>query len=105
MAERPHDIADLYLAPVALEVDARIADLGSLDGEQLALQVAAATDGGGWTAELRKDALLRTVSHLIDLHGWTLAWEDRGIRLAHGTHALVLGAPANFSSYAEGSTS
>ena len=40
MASRPHDITDLYLAPVALKVDARIEELGHLDKDRLAYEVA-----------------------------------------------------------------
>jgi len=36
MATRPHDITDLYLAPVALAVDACIEELGNLDKDRLA---------------------------------------------------------------------
>lgn len=36
MATRPHDITDLYLAPVVLAVDAKIAELGRLDQQGLA---------------------------------------------------------------------
>jgi hypothetical protein len=104
MAELPHDIADLYLAPFALEVDARIAELGMLGDAELALQVGIASDEPDWTLEMRKDALLLTVGHLIDLHGWSLSWDDRGIRLSHGKHALVLGVPPNFGRFLQGAS-
>ena len=84
MSELPHDIADLYLAPVVLEVDARITELATLTDEKLAVQVAIESDEPDWSVDLRKVALLRTVGHLIDLHGWQMSWDDRGIRLAHG---------------------
>lgn len=29
------------------------------------------------------------------MHGWTAAWHDRGLRLSHDEHELVLGIPAN----------
>jgi hypothetical protein len=102
--ELPHDLADLYLAPVALEVDARISELGRLGDEKLTLQVAMASDEADWSVDLRHDALLRTVGHLVDLHGWLLSWDDRGIRLSHGKHSLVFGVPASFNRYVEGAT-
>ena len=40
MATRPHDVTDLYLAPVALAVDARIEELGQLDKDELVYEVA-----------------------------------------------------------------
>jgi len=60
MTELPHDIADLYLAPVALEVDARITELATLTDEKLAVQVAIESDEPDWSVDLRKVALLRT---------------------------------------------
>ena len=104
MTQLPHDIADLYLAPTALAVEARITDLGKLADEKLALQVAMESDEPDWSVDLRTNALLRTVGHLIDLRGWSLSWDDRGIRLSHGKHSLVLGVPANFRRYVEGAT-
>ena len=40
MSDRPHDVTDLYLAPVLLAVDARIEELGKLDKDGLAYEVA-----------------------------------------------------------------
>lgn len=101
MTELPHDIADLYLAPVVLELEARIDELAALSEEKLALRVALESDQPDWTADMRRDAIVRTVAHLIDLHGWMLAWDARGIRLTHGKHSLVLGVPASFRSYVD----
>ncbi len=99
MTEHPHDIADLYLAPVVLAVDARIDELAALSDEKLALHIAIASDRPDWTDDMRRDAVLRAACHLIDLHGWELSWDDRGIRLAHGKHSLVLGIPPNVGRY------
>jgi hypothetical protein len=89
----------LYLSPVVLELDARINELAALSDEQLSLRVALESDSPDWTSEIRGDAILRTVAHLVDLHGWALAWDARGIRISHGQHSLVLGIPASFSRY------
>jgi hypothetical protein len=91
----------LYLAPIALELDAQLAELGALSDEDLALQVAIASDKPDWSTDMRQEGLLRTVSHLIDLHGWVLTWDERGIRVSRRGHALVLGVPANFQRYLE----
>ena len=101
MAEVPHDMSDLYLAPIAIHLDARIAELGALSDEDLAVRVALESDEPDWSADLRREGLLRTVGYLIDLHGWALAWDDRGIRLSRGVHSLVLGIPPNFTRYLE----
>ncbi len=92
----PHDLSDLYLAPVVLALEARIEQLGLLDREKLALHVALVSDQADWTRDLRESALLKAVRHLIDCHNWELSWDPRGIRLTHGIHGLVLGVPATF---------
>ncbi len=103
MATRPHDISDLYLAPVALAVDARIEELGQLDKVQLTYEVALESDSPDFTRQLREEALIRTVTHLIDTHDWQFGWDPRGLRLTHETHTFVLGIPAVFVEYLEGS--
>ena len=101
MATRPHDIADLYLAPVALAVDARIEELGRLDQEALVYEVGLESDTPDFTRAMREDALIRTVTHLIDLHAWEFSWDPRGLRLTHDEHTFVLGIPAVFAGYLE----
>jgi hypothetical protein len=95
-------MADLYLAPVVLAVDDRIEDLGRLDKDGLAYEVALESDSPDFTRPIREDALIRTVTHLIDCHGWELSWDPRGLRLTHDAHTLVLGIPAVFGEYLEG---
>jgi hypothetical protein len=104
MATRPHDVADLYLAPVALAVDGRIEELGRLDKERLAYEVALESDSPDFTRAMREDALIRTVTHVIDLHDWELSWDPRGLRVTHDTHTFVLGVPAVFTEYLEDDT-
>ena len=99
MSTMPHDVTDLYLAPVVLAVDARIEELAELDLPHLGRQVALVSDLAEWTRDLRETALLRTIDHLIDLHGWELSWDPRGIRMTHGAHRLVLGVPATFAEF------
>jgi hypothetical protein len=101
MATRPHDIADLYLAPVALTVDARIEELGRLDSKGLADEVALESDSPDFTRQMREGGLIRTITHLIDTHDWAFSWDARGLRLTHDAHTLVLGIPAVFRDYLE----
>jgi len=102
MATRPHDITDLYLAPVALAVDARIEELGRLDEERLTYEVALESDTPDFTRRMREDALIRTITHLIDCHDWAFSWDPRGLRLTHDEHTFVLGLPAVLIDYLEG---
>jgi hypothetical protein len=104
MATRPHDVADLYLSPVVLAVDARIEELGHLSKDQLDYEVALESDSPDFTRRMREEGLIRTVTHVIDGHGWELSWDPRGLRLSHGAHTLVLGIPAVFIEYLEGSS-
>jgi hypothetical protein len=103
MATRPHDISDLYLAPVTLAVDARIEELGQLDKDRLTYEVALESDEPDFTRQLREEALIRTITHLIDCHDWQFSWDPRGLRLTHETHTFVLGIPAVFLEYLEDS--
>jgi len=102
MAIRPHDVPDLYLAPVTLAVDARIEDLGHLDQDQLEHKVAFQNDSQDFTPELREQALIATITSMIDCHGWELSWDPRGLRLTHEVHTVVLGVPAGFREYIHG---
>ena len=104
MATRPHDITDLYLAPVVLAVDARIEELGRLDKSGLAYEVALESDAPDFTRQMREEALIRTVTHLIDSHDWEFSWDPRGLRLAHDAHTFVLGIPAVFVDYLQDRT-
>ena len=102
MATRPHDVTDLYLAPVVLAVDARIEELGHLYPDQLEHKVAFQSDSQDYTPHMREEALIGTITSLIDCHGWELRWDPRGLRLTHDTHTLVLGLPAGFLEYIDG---
>jgi len=99
MATRPHDITDLYLAPVVLALDARIEELGRLDRDRLVYEVALESDSPDFTRSMREDGLIRTVTHLVDSHDWEFSWDPRGLRLTHDAHTFVLGIPAVFVEY------
>jgi hypothetical protein len=96
MADRPHDVTDLYLAPVLLAVDARIEELGKLDRDRLVYEVALEADSPEFTRQMREEGLIRTITHLIDTHHWTFSWDPRGLRMTHEEHTFVLGVPAVF---------
>jgi hypothetical protein len=99
MASLPHDVADLNLAPVALAIDARIEELSRLDAEELALRIGMESDQPAWTREFRELGLVTTVGYLIDTHGWELSIDQRGIKLSHHDHSVVLGVPDTFTAY------
>jgi hypothetical protein len=99
MADRPHDVTDLYLAPVLLAVDARIEELGTLDKAGLASEVALESDSLDITRHMREEALIRTITHLTNTHHWEFSWDPRGLRMTHDAHTVVLGIPAVFLDY------
>lgn len=103
MATRPHDVTDLYLAPVLLTVDARIEELGNLDKDGLAYEVALESDIPDITRPMREEALIRAITHLVDTHHWEFSWDPRGLRLTHDAHTFVLGVPTVLLEYLEGS--
>ena len=70
MADRPHDVTDLYLAPALLAVDARIGELGKLGKDGLAYEVGLESDSADFTRHMREGALIRIITHLIDTHHW-----------------------------------
>ncbi len=102
MTAMPHDATDLYLAPVLLAVDARIERLGKLDLDRLAYEVALESDSPGITQHMRQEALIRTITYLVDVHHWEFSWAPRGLRMTHDAHTFVLGVPAVFLDYLEG---
>ena len=58
----------------------------------------------GGIAQKREEALIRTVAHLIDGHDWEFSWDPRGLRLTHDGHTLVLGIPAVFLEFLDGTS-
>jgi hypothetical protein len=99
MTIRPHDRTDLYLAPVALELDRRLAAMSGRSREELDVEVAIATDRQPWDADSRRTLLLEALVHLVPLRGWQVSWAERGLRLSHGEHELVLGVPDSVREY------
>lgn len=95
----PHDLTDLYLAPVLLAVEARIEQLSKLDPTELALEVALSSDAPDWTRRWREQALAAAVGHLIDLHGWELTADTRGLRLAHRRRSVMIALPMQIEAY------
>jgi len=99
MPARPHDISDLYLAPITLQADARIEELSRLDNEQLAYEAALEADTPDFTPEIREDemredGLIKTITHLIKAHHRDFSRDPRALRLTHQAHTFVLGIPA-----------
>jgi hypothetical protein len=101
MTTLPHDVADVLLAPVALHIDARIQELADMDAGEFAYEVAVRSDVADRTGAQRRVAVLAALTQNLELHGWSVAWDERGVRLSHGTSAnsLVLGVPESLRDF------
>jgi hypothetical protein len=99
MITRPNDITDLYLSPIALELDRRLKGLDGLSSHDLDVQVTLATDRRPVDTASRSALMLENLTHLLPLHGWELSWVHRGLLLSHGEHQLVLGVPDSVREY------
>jgi hypothetical protein len=98
----PHDAADLYLAPLLLVLNERLEELNGLALDDLRVHVGLVSDQPDWSRDMRETGLLHAISHTIDCHDWTLSWHQRGLRVSHGKHQVVLGVPATFAGYLDG---
>jgi hypothetical protein len=96
---RPHDITDLYLAPVVLGIDAELATLGHLTPDQLLTYIAVATNREPRFMSERRRYFLEAITHHHEMHGWRATCDPRGLRLTHRGRYVVLGLPANVVSY------
>ncbi len=79
MTGLPHDVTDLYLAPVAMSLDAVLEEWGALDQDDLALKASPyAGIRPEWTRDDRAEAFDR--EHAIDRqpkHAGRCAWRQR----------------------------
>jgi hypothetical protein len=99
MNMRPRDAADLLLAPVALQVDAKVQELSRMNPEQLAYHLAMEVDRDPRTEKQRGKDIVDAAVKLIDMNGWEASWDVRGVRLTHGRHSLVIGVGADVATY------
>jgi hypothetical protein len=99
MTTRPHDVSDLFLAPVILDLDAKLDELGKLAPAELAYQVALESDTPDSSRQLREMAVLRMIERQVETHNWALAWDPRGLRVSHDGRVLVLGVPPAIHDY------
>ena len=101
MPTPPRDYADLFLAPVALQIDRRLEELADMDRDGLHKRVVLEANSEANERTRRARDVVESVTHVLDLHGWTTEWDERGVRLSHDEHSLVLGVPRNVTAYVE----
>jgi hypothetical protein len=99
MSAKPRDLKDLFLAPVALAVEENLSRLSELSKADIILRIGLETDMRLDTPEAREDALLKSATHLVDMHGWSAKLTDRGVQLSNDNHFLTLGLGPNLSRF------
>ncbi len=99
MTTRPHDLTDLYLSPLALELDHRLDEMEGLSQDEIEFRVALETDRQPRDRAERPPLLLLSLTHGLETHHWEVDWVSRGLRISHHDHTLVLGAPDSVRTY------
>jgi len=92
---RPNNKIDLLLAPVALEIDARLQSLGEMDAEALNFRIALEGNVDLSNASMIHEGVIEASTNGINMHHWLASIDVRGLRLSHDDHTLVLGFPEN----------
>ena len=90
----PHDVVDLQLAPVALAIDKELETLGAWDGAELDEQILISANRSATDLNARSDRekiLVEVVTRGLDLHGWVISCDERGVRMRHHDNTIVLG--------------
>ena len=98
MTIRPHDLSDLYLAPVALTTDSCLERWAAMSPDEVRGEVALHTNSDPTTPDKRRAALLATLAQ-PEMHGWALSIGPRGVVLTHDNHVITLGVPDSVRSY------
>jgi hypothetical protein len=98
---RPHDITDLYLAPVVLAIDAELERLRGKSYDDILMYIALSTNREPRPRAEKRQYFIEAVTKFIDLHGWVVTCHPRGLRLSHDDHQIVLGLPPAVYAYLE----
>lgn len=99
MPTRPRDVADLYLAPVAIALDQELAMYDGLSEHDIEYRVALVINDQPRNAAERPDSVLRALTRTVETHGWEIDWASRGLQISHDEHQLTLGIPGSLRDY------
>jgi len=103
MINPPHSRTDLLLAPLVLDIDERLETMASLSAKDLEARVALDANVDTTNPHQRLVGLLIAVTQQIDMRGWQASLHPRGVKLEHSDHSIVLGVPATFAAFLDGS--
>lgn len=101
MATLPHDLTDLALAPLVLQLDRQLASYSALSTEEIHRHVGLEAGGPPTHAQERRDHVLGALTSHVDTRGWALTWTTRGLRLHHDARSVTLGIPPSLTDYLE----
>lgn len=103
-ATHPHSVADLALAPVAINIERNISELRSSDDPELALALEL-NDDSAWYHDpgQRAARIARAATRGVDLHGWRArpAPDLHGLLLEHGGYRVTLTFGKRLDGYIE----
>ncbi|HYF73461.1 MAG TPA: hypothetical protein VD864_11615 [Nocardioides sp.] len=102
LSVRPRDLTDLYLAPLLIALEERLEQLAPLNPGALAFEIILVTNQEPRDRAERAGMVIEVLQTGLDLHGWTLSLEPRGLRVEHAGRGVVLGLPTNLRDYLVG---
>jgi len=104
---RPHDVADLALAPVLVNIERNLAQLRESDDLEFSLALDLNDDGRRYTtAGERSGRVQAYATREVDLHGWTVTPTPdlQGLAVSHGEYTVSIMLGKQVANYVEHGT-
>jgi len=101
---RPHDVADLALAPVLINIERNLAMLRESDDLEFSLAMHLNDDGRQYTtAGGRAGRIQAYATRDVDLHGWTVrpTPDLQGLAVSHGEYTVSIMLGKQVATYVE----
>lgn len=107
--KHPKSATDLFLAPVAVEIDRNLERIRDLSPSNVAAELDLELDrpeSPSGDRDERKGRILQVALRNVNLHDWSAAISDDGarLRLEGGSVSLDLGLSASIIRYIDGDT-
>ena len=104
---RPHDVADLALAPVLINIERNLAQLRESDDLEFSLAMHLNDDGSRYTTAGERAGRVQTYATSdVDLHGWTVrpTPDLQGLAVSHGEYTVSVMLGKQLANYVEHGT-
>jgi len=104
---RPHDVADLALAPVLINIERNLAMLRDSDDLEYALALDLNDDGRQYRAPGERARRVQAfATRGLDLHGWTVSPTPdlQGLAVSHGGYTVSVMLGKQLANYVEHGT-